>query len=135
MNQWQWRGIISVVFALSLVVGWAAGTAVAQKTGGEICTDGLDNDGNKLIDCADPACATDPVCKGTPVGTPCSPGYWKNHPNDFNAYCGAAVALSTTDRFGTCDALYTALTCTGRDSTCGRSAAADLLNDVSGCVE
>lgn len=26
------------------------------------CTDGIDNDGNKLIDCDDPACADDPAC-------------------------------------------------------------------------
>ena len=28
----------------------------------EICTDGLDNDGDGLIDCADSDCASDPIC-------------------------------------------------------------------------
>jgi len=35
----------------------------------EICNDGVDNDGDGLVDCSDPDCATDPVCQGEcPVG-------------------------------------------------------------------
>src|SRR5262249_7980098 len=30
----------------------------------EICNNGVDDDGNGLIDCADPACANDNSCKG-----------------------------------------------------------------------
>jgi hypothetical protein len=29
-----------------------------------ICDDGIDNDGNGLVDCADPVCFTEPVCEG-----------------------------------------------------------------------
>jgi hypothetical protein len=65
----------------------------------------------------------DPKCV---TGTPCSPGYWKNHLDQFNLYCDAA---------GDCDDLLEALTCKGSDSSCGRSAAAAALNEVSGCVE
>jgi hypothetical protein len=28
------------------------------------CSDGIDNDANGLVDCEDPACATDPNCMG-----------------------------------------------------------------------
>lgn len=39
----------------------------------EICNDGIDNDGDGLIDCADPDCAQDPACV-TPTATPtCTP--------------------------------------------------------------
>ena len=65
----------------------------------------------------------DPKCGG---GTPCSPGYWKNHVEAFNTYCSQA---------GDCDALWTALNCKGSDASCGRSDAAAALNAVSGCTE
>lgn len=98
------------------------------------CSDGLDNDGDKLVDCADSECATDPAC--TKTGTPCSPGYWKNHLADFNTYCSAAAALNGSDSFSSCASLLTALNCKGSDASCGRSAAAALLNTASGgCTE
>jgi len=84
-----------------------------------------------------PTCETDPTlpeCQ-PPTGTPCSPGYWKNHVTAFNTYCSAAVAVSDTDRFDSCGSLMTALTCRGSDASCGRNAAALLLDQVSGCVE
>lgn len=66
----------------------------------------------------------DPKCGG---GTPCSPGFWKNHPALFAQFCDAA---------GDCDALWTALNCKGSDASCGRSAAAAALNEASGgCFE
>lgn len=34
----------------------------------EICTDGVDNDGNGLVDCADPACQSGYTCVTTPAG-------------------------------------------------------------------
>ena len=40
-----------------------ASTSSAGVTTPEVCTDGKDNDGNKLIDCADPACKSQDVCK------------------------------------------------------------------------
>lgn len=70
-----------------------------------------------------------------PSGTPCSPGFWKNHLAAFNASCDAAVALDGSDQFNSCADLLTALTCKGADAGCGRSAAAALLNTVSGCTE
>src|SRR5262245_46899193 len=40
----------------------------------EVCTDGIDNDCDNLIDCADPNCSADPACTGgcSPVGAPCN---------------------------------------------------------------
>ncbi|MEI8254239.1 MAG: MopE-related protein [Deltaproteobacteria bacterium] len=35
----------------------------------EICTNGIDDNANGLIDCADPDCATSPSCVCTPTGT------------------------------------------------------------------
>jgi hypothetical protein len=52
--------ILGVFFAIGLALVLSAGTAQAQAP--EICTDGLDNDGNKLTDCDDPACADAPNC-------------------------------------------------------------------------
>lgn len=131
MNKWQWRGILSVLFALSLVLVWSAGTAVAQVKA-EICDNKVDDDGDGLVDLDDPDCKTPPP---PPNGIPCSPGFWKNHPAQFAEVCQEAADLFLLDPFTTCDDLFTALTCPGRDSTCGRSAAAALLNQVSGCVE
>ena len=85
-----------------------------------------------------PTCETDPsLCEPPPPppGTPCSPGYWKNHITEFNSYCSAAAAVSTSDRFSSCGSLMTALTCRGSDASCGRNAAALLLDQVSGCTE
>jgi hypothetical protein len=105
------------------------------------CTDGKDNDGDKLIDCADPDCSTDPACvkNPPPTGTPCSPGYWKNHTTQFNDVCQAAADSNLSDAFNTCQDLLTAITCTGNQAGCTgarRQAAAALLNAVPpGCTE
>ena len=68
----------------------------------------------------------DPKCDGG--GTGCSPGYWKNHLDEFEVVC-----LSVSD--WTCDELLTAITCKGSDSGCRRSEAAAALNEVNGCTE
>ena len=155
------KKILLVMLALLVCFSIAGLTnsAIAQ-TKGEICDNGKDDDGDKLVDCDDPDCdctppptneicdngkdddgdklvdCDDPDCDCTPEeGVPCSPGYWKNHLTEFNQYCQAAVNLDANDRFASCDDLLTALTCRGANDTCGRSAAAALLNRVSGCFE
>ena len=75
-----------------------------------------------------------PTPTPTPTGTPCSPGYWKNHLDHFNSVCSAAAALPG-DAFTSCSQLMDALTCRGSDESCGRSAAAAALNTISGCTE
>ena len=83
----------------------------------------------------------DPICQPPPPppppppdGVPCSPGFWKNHLTQFNAYCSAAAALPG-DQFSSCSQLMTALTCKGSDASCGRHDAAAALNSVSACTE
>ena len=88
----------------------------------EVCDNGLDDDGDKLVDCDDPDCKCDPK------GTPCSPGYWKNHRAAFDQYCGHVPGW-------TCDELWTAVNCKGANLACRRSEAAAALNAVSGCTE
>jgi hypothetical protein len=133
--------IVGLFFVVSLaLVLLPTGTATAQVK--EICTDGIDNDGDKLIDCKDPDCAEAPECKVPPPpppgGIPCSPGFWKNHPDDFNAACDDAAALAASlgiERLDTCGELLAAVSCKGSDASCLRSLAASLLNTVSGCQE
>ena len=52
----------------------------------EICNDGIDNDGNNLIDCADPACTSDPACQTTAkkptLGEDCSDCKGRNCKDD-----------------------------------------------------
>ncbi|MGH7344159.1 MAG: hypothetical protein ACREK4_04550, partial [Candidatus Rokuibacteriota bacterium] len=106
--------ILCLLFVVGLgLVLLPVGTASAQVK--EICTDGMDNDGDKLIDCKDPDCATDPACKvpPPPSGTPCSPGFWKNHLDEFNSACGAAAVLAANTRLDSCADLLVALTCKG----------------------
>ncbi|MFZ4578831.1 MAG: hypothetical protein ACOYOB_10595 [Myxococcota bacterium] len=44
-------------------VGWYVDDLfVSTSTGGEVCGDGADNNGNGLADCADPACKGHPTC-------------------------------------------------------------------------
>jgi hypothetical protein len=53
-------------------VGATAG-ASGGPISGEDCTDGVDNDGNGLIDCADPACQPDYEC------VPAAPSGWQGY--------------------------------------------------------
>lgn len=126
MNKRQWFSIISVFFALSLLLGWSISPVMAQTK--EVCTDGKDNDGDKAIDCKDPDCAKDPACQN--AGTGCSPGFYKNH---LTFWVGTCCDDTTTDP--SCAEILTALTCRGSDASCGRSAAAAFLDACTGCSE
>jgi len=112
------------LFVLALGMFSLQGTPVVAQVSTETnCTNGLDDDKDGLIDCFDTDCKCEP-----PKGTPCSPGYWKNHLTVFNATCVQVTGW-------TCPELLTALTCKGSDATCKRSAAAAALNAISGCTE
>jgi hypothetical protein len=134
-----------LMFVLFFAVGLGlvllpVGTASAQLTSeAGLCGDGIDNDKDGFTDCQDPDCATDPKCvKVPPPSGNCSPGFWKNHPEDFAAACGDAAALAASlgiTRLDTCVELGIAVACKGADATCLRSVAAGLLNTVSGCQE
>jgi hypothetical protein len=120
---------------------------VLRVEGDGTCDDGIDNNKDGLIDCKDPVCADDPVCKTPPPPPPpppppgnCSPGFWKNHPTDFAAACALVEASGTAPaNLDTCAELLTAISCSGGPATgCTgerRQAAATLLNAVSGCTE
>ncbi|MDH3200774.1 MAG: hypothetical protein OEM15_07770 [Myxococcales bacterium] len=93
--------------------------SLAQKKV-EICDDGKDNDGDKAVDCDDPDCSKDPSCDG---GEPCSPGYWKNHPEEWVGIC-----CDTTEPYDTdCDGIDGALRAKGPGSSAIRAAAAAFL--------
>ena len=63
-------------------------TATGGGSGSETsCTDGLDDDGDGDIDCADSDCASDPACTGG-GGPTCTP--------DFNLSCGSTDSWDTT---------------------------------------
>lgn len=106
-----------------------SGGSLATIVGGEDCSNGKDDDGDKLIDCADPDCAAAPECQKPPTGTGCSPGFFKNHQE---TWVGTCCTDATTP---SCASLLTALTCKGSDASCGRSAAAAFLNACTGCTE
>jgi len=110
--------MLSVAVAL-LIGSQVYSVDISAQTKTEICGNGIDDDGDKLID---------EGCKEE--GTPCSPGWYKNHVSEWypGACCGNEGQRS-------CEELLTAVSCTGRDSTCGRSAAAAYLNACSGCTE
>jgi hypothetical protein len=79
--------------SLSAALGCGNAAAPGADAGGvvaEICTDGVDNDGNGLVDCEDPACQAGYTCVAAPAGwsfgafasiapggqaRPCPPGY------------------------------------------------------------
>lgn len=94
----------------------------SAQTKVEICDNRIDDDDDKLVDC------DDPDCDCGKKGTPCSPGFWKNHESEFNFWCSQVPGW-------TCADLWTAINCKGSDASCKRSAAAAALNAVSGCTE
>ena len=109
--------------AVALVIGTQLSSVnISAQTKVEICDNGKDDDGDGKIDGADEDCKT-------PGGQPCSPGYWKNHQEEWvGIFCTNATSPS-------CATLLTALTCKGSDASCGRSAAAAYLNSLTGCTE
>jgi hypothetical protein len=100
-------------------------TKVNAQTKTEICDNKVDDDGDKLVDCDDPDCKCEPPKE---EGPPCSPGYWKNHEDAFNATCVQVPGW-------TCAELLTAITCKGSNASCRRQAAAAALNAIDGCTE
>ena len=112
-RNWNLYGIAALLAVFFLAVGVIAlpVTQVGAQTKTEVCDNQVDDDDDKLIDCEDPDCAEDPACKTPPDGEGCSPGYWKNHLDHFNAVCGSVSGW-------TCDTLYTAITCRGSNASC-----------------
>lgn len=57
----------------SLECIWAADFGLCKPQGyeGEVCFDGIDNDGDSMIDCLDPDCGFDNFCGGSAYGGDC----------------------------------------------------------------
>lgn len=122
----------ALALALGLVISSCAGQPESPVAPSSLGVGSLNSETEPT---PTPTVEPTPTPTPTPEGVPCSPGYWKNHLEEFNAVCGAAADLLSDDRFRSCDDLMTALTCRGSDESCGRSAAAAALNAVSGCTE
>ena len=58
------QGAPALLLAATLLAGSACSGEVARAESGTECTDGKDNDGDKLIDCDDFDCRSLPVCGG-----------------------------------------------------------------------
>jgi hypothetical protein len=60
-------------YASSILCAWDSEFGLCSPQGyeGEICFDGVDNDGDVMIDCADPDCGFDNFCGGSAVGGDC----------------------------------------------------------------
>jgi hypothetical protein len=55
------QGVFYFLLALTMAAGIVlAGCPVVKK---EICNNGIDDDGDGRVDCADADCADDPACK------------------------------------------------------------------------
>ena len=103
-----------------LISGVGTGGSGGTETS---CTDGVDNDGDTLVDCADPECATDPACTGG-ADPCCSPNpQFQNGPcqNTTNQSCACSSdPFCCTDWDQTCSNIYDGSTghC-GPSATCG----------------
>lgn len=61
----------------------------------------------------------------------CSPGFYKNH---LDLWTGDEECC-TSESDPTCGEILDALSCKGSDASCGRSAAAAILDACTGCTE
>ena len=71
------RGVCIAICLLG-PVGWASAQAppaqaVTPENSQAACSDGIDNDGDGYIDCADPDCQQLTLCQAPPLGTPPPP--------------------------------------------------------------
>ena len=107
-------------FVIPTNVGDCGWNGSKTATGPEVCGDGIDNDGNGLVDCKDPACATLDTCRGV----------IDNHPTDGtcvvsgNEVCDGKDndCNGLVDESGICDGLSEAClpySCMNCDQYCG----------------
>lgn len=68
------------------------------------CADGVDNDCNGLVDCLDPACATQPACcVNNPA--PADATIWANSPKTLYRIDPNTLAVTTVGSFGIADSI------------------------------
>jgi len=94
-QKWQKNGVDAAATQATSVTMSANTTMTAvyitPTTGAENCQDGIDNNGDGLIDCADPKCATDASCTGA-LNT--------SH-KGINAYNGPSTCIACHSTAGT----------------------------------
>jgi hypothetical protein len=131
-RQWLFL-MVALFFVVGLTMVLSVDTAMAQT---EICNDGIDNDGDKLADCADPDCATDPACTKKTTAD-CSPGYYKNHPNTWDASAGANACCTgqSTDTASQCGLIAFQLCAECGATSWQRAAAKEFLDECFGTAE
>ena len=76
---------------------------VTPSPEGAACTDGIDNDCNGAIDCADPACATVPSCCTPASGGTVDMTIWAHSPTDLYKVDPNTFALTHVGAFGVSD--------------------------------
>jgi hypothetical protein len=81
--------------------GACTGEVLPAPEGGH-CTDGIDNDCNGHVDCADPACATATTCCTNSGGTATST-LWANDPDTLYEIDPTTFAVTTVGSFGVAD--------------------------------
>ena len=104
--------MILAAFAALGFVALVPSTGMAQAKK-EICDNGTDDDGDKLVDCQDPDCSADPACKPPPkegvchnIGGPDAKGGGANCDPDTVDPCtvtfkdGSTMSISGTQYFG-----------------------------------
>jgi len=73
-RSWQdfLRAAAMAPLAVGLTLGFAScgGETDSSQAKEQKCSDGADNDGDKLVDCADPDCSAAPNCGGVAYGVP-----------------------------------------------------------------
>ncbi|MDA8165803.1 MAG: hypothetical protein M0017_12320, partial [Desulfobacteraceae bacterium] len=122
-------------FVLTAGLGLTAGDLHAGKPGScvpqpEVCTDGIDNDCDKAIDCADSDCAADPAC--APSSENCKDGI--DNDGDGLIDCADANCTGTPECTSTIPAHLTINSYDGPQTciACHTDAGAQMLNSVHG---
>jgi|GEM_PF-1953096 len=86
---------------------------VTPGSEGAACTDGLDNDCNGLVDCADPACLPAPACCVTTTPGSVDETIWANSSTDLYKLDPTTFAMTHVGGFGISDMTDIAVTPAG----------------------
>ncbi len=132
---------LSCVWLVSSVLLLATGCeAPARVAGAEICTNGIDDDGNGAIDCADASCQARTVCQAEICGNNIDDdgdGRFDCADSDcaMEAACGGGrCGNSTLDPGEVCDGIYLGgRSCVTMGFVTGALACRNCLIDTSGC--
>ena len=103
---------IFLIWLVLNVAGWAfEGESFGQTTTAEICNNGIDDDGDQLVDCFDPDCAGDTSCLNAFVNvvSPCPtpPNFtfslqeeWRTDTSLYDVFSTQTPAIGDIDNDG-----------------------------------